>query len=139
VPSLSAQLSTSVPISAATTPKIVIRNLHKVFRTRRGQTEALAGIDVAIGESEFLCIVGPSGCGKTTLLRIIAGLETQTSGELEIAQQDPARPLNSMVFQEQSLFPWMNVLDNAASASKCAACPSRSGMKRHWRSWTSSG
>jgi NitT/TauT family transport system ATP-binding protein len=116
-------LSTSVPLSAATTPKIVIRNLHKVFRTRRGQTEALAGIDVAIGESEFLCIVGPSGCGKTTLLRIIAGLETQTSGELEIAQQDPARPLNSMVFQEQSLFPWMNVLDNAAFGLEMRGVP----------------
>jgi NitT/TauT family transport system ATP-binding protein len=100
----------SRPISA----KIVIRGLQKAFKTRRGTTEALAGIDLTIGDSEFLCIVGPSGCGKTTLLRILAGLETQSAGEVAIAQDDRTRPLNSMVFQEHSLFPWMTVLDNAA-------------------------
>ena len=100
----------SGPISA----KIVIKGLHKTFKTRRGRTEALGGIDLTIGDSEFLCIVGPSGCGKTTLLRILAGLETQTSGEVTIARDGQDRPLNSMVFQEHSLFPWMTVLDNAA-------------------------
>jgi NitT/TauT family transport system ATP-binding protein len=111
------------PTGAAATPKIVIRELKKTFRTRRGYTEALAGIDLAIGETEFLCVVGPSGCGKTTLLRIIAGLETETSGVVEIARHDPTRPLNSMVFQEHSLFPWLNVLDNAAFGLEMRGVP----------------
>ena len=60
-------------------------------------------------------IVGPSGCGKTTLLRILAGLETPTSGEVEIAA-DATRAAGAipMVFQGDSIFPWMTVWDNAA-------------------------
>lgn len=94
--------------------KIVVRDVTKSFRTRRGCTEAIARINLTVPDSEFLCIVGPSGCGKTTLLRILAGLETQTTGEIHIARDDAARPLNAMVFQEHSLFPWMTVLENAA-------------------------
>jgi NitT/TauT family transport system ATP-binding protein len=93
--------------------KIVVRDLHKSFRTRWGRTTALAGIDLTIDEGEFLCIVGPSGCGKTTLLRIFAGLETYSAGEVEISRAAPDRPLASMVFQEHSLFPWMTVEENA--------------------------
>ncbi len=110
MPTLPDQCEGSCPIRA----KITITDLCKSFRTRRGETHALRGINLAIGGSEFLCIVGPSGCGKTTLLRILAGLETQTLGKVSIAQDDPSRPLNSMVFQDHSLFPWLTVLDNAA-------------------------
>jgi NitT/TauT family transport system ATP-binding protein len=68
---------------------------------------------------EFLCVVGPSGCGKTTLLRILAGLEQQTSGSIEVGRdQTSSRPLNSMVFQEQSIFPWLSVRDNVAFGLK---------------------
>src|SRR5262249_40873933 len=72
-----------------------------------------------IRAGEFFCIVGPSGCGKTTLLRILAGLEKQTAGVIELIR-DPGsdRPLNSMVFQEQSVFPWMSVRDNIAFGLK---------------------
>jgi NitT/TauT family transport system ATP-binding protein len=59
-------------------------------------------------------IVGPSGCGKTTLLRILAGLETHTEGTIEIGAPADGRPSNSMIFQGDSLFPWMTVWDNAA-------------------------
>jgi NitT/TauT family transport system ATP-binding protein len=93
-------------------------------------TEALAGIDLSIADSEFLCIVGPSGCGKTTLLRILAGLETESAGAVTIAQEDRNRPLNSMVFQEHSLFPWMTVLDNAAFGLEMRGVPKR---ERHDR------
>jgi NitT/TauT family transport system ATP-binding protein len=103
--------------------KIAINDLSKSFRTRRGETHALREINLAIGASEFLCIVGPSGCGKTTLLRILAGLETQTSGTVTIAQDDPSRPLNSMVFQDHSLFPWLTVLDNAAFGLEMRGVP----------------
>jgi NitT/TauT family transport system ATP-binding protein len=56
---------------------------------------------------------------KTTLLRILAGLDRQTSGSIEVARDgDSSRPLNSMVFQEQSIFPWLSARDNVAFASK---------------------
>jgi len=98
---------------AGADPKIAVRGLSKSFRGPHGRTHALADINLEIGEGEFFCIVGPSGCGKTTLLRIMAGLETATEGDLHIRHADPSQPLASMVFQEHSLFPWMTVLDNA--------------------------
>ncbi|HKT18569.1 MAG TPA: ABC transporter ATP-binding protein [Stellaceae bacterium] len=85
--------------------------------------DALEGIDLEVRAGEFFCIVGPSGCGKTTLLRILAGLETKSAGKIEIARETlrsgtAARPLNSMVFQEQSIFPWKSVRDNVAFGLK---------------------
>jgi NitT/TauT family transport system ATP-binding protein len=98
--------------------KITIEDLDKVFSARGGRVVALQAIDLVIPDGQFCCIVGPSGCGKTTLLRILAGLEEHTHGRLEIVHQDEAKPLNSMVFQEQSIFPWMTVWDNVAYGLK---------------------
>jgi len=104
--------------------KIVLEDVRKRFALKRREVVALAGIDLKIRAGEFFCIVGPSGCGKTTLLRILAGLETKSSGKIEV-HRDPrvrsdtrVRPLNSMVFQEQSIFPWKNVRDNVAFGLK---------------------
>jgi NitT/TauT family transport system ATP-binding protein len=94
--------------------KITIQGLGKVFQARNGRVEALRDVNLRIPNGQFCCIVGPSGCGKTTLLRILAGLEEHTHGRLELAHHDQAKPLNSMVFQEQSIFPWMTVEDNVA-------------------------
>ena len=99
--------------------KVRLRGLAKSFFVKGRRVEALSGIDLDIQAGEFLCIVGPSGCGKTTLLRILAGLEQQTSGSIDVARAtDKARPLNSMVFQEQSIFPWLSVRDNVAFGLK---------------------
>ena len=102
--------------------KIRLRGLSKHFFVRGRRVEALTGLDLEIGRGEFFCIVGPSGCGKTTLLRILAGLERQSSGTIEIARDasdgHDRRPLNAMVFQEQSIFPWMSVRDNVAFGLK---------------------
>ena len=95
-------------------PKVTIERVWKVFRGQTGPLVALEDVNVRVHEGEFLCIVGPSGCGKTTLLRILAGLEQQTTGELRIERAQGNRPLQSVVFQEQSIFPWMNVRDNVA-------------------------
>jgi NitT/TauT family transport system ATP-binding protein len=94
--------------------KIVVRGLRKRFGDEAGAVEALDGIDLDIADRSFVCIVGPSGCGKTTLLRILAGLEQPTAGEIRIARADPSRPLTAMVFQENAIFPWMTVRDNIA-------------------------
>jgi NitT/TauT family transport system ATP-binding protein len=91
--------------------KIRIRDLKKSFDTG---LVAIGGISVDIADGEFFVIVGPSGCGKTTLLRIAAGLDTPTSGTIDIARSDVGQPANAMVFQGDSLFPWYSVYDNAA-------------------------
>jgi NitT/TauT family transport system ATP-binding protein len=109
--------------TASGVAKVRLRGVKKHFYVRGRQIDALAGLDLEIGRGEFFCIVGPSGCGKTTLLRILAGLERQSSGTIEIARDsgegaDHRKPLNAMVFQEQSIFPWMSVRDNVAFGLK---------------------
>lgn len=94
--------------------KIRIDQLSKRFETRVGPVDALQGVSLTIPEGQFCCIVGPSGCGKTTLLRILAGLENPSGGRFDMHHQDPQKPLRSMVFQEQSVFPWMTVEQNIA-------------------------
>jgi len=100
--------------SLPTRPAIRIRDLRKTF----GQLIAIDGVSVDIAHGEFFMIVGPSGCGKTTLLRILAGLESVTSGTIEIATPNSQRPVNPMIFQGDSIFPWMTVWDNAAYGLK---------------------
>jgi NitT/TauT family transport system ATP-binding protein len=99
-------LTASVPQASA--PQILMEGLGKEF----GGFRALNDVNLTIERGQFCCIVGPSGCGKTTLLRIVAGLETHTSGRLAIAHFEKEKPLNSMVFQEQSIFPWMTLEEN---------------------------
>jgi NitT/TauT family transport system ATP-binding protein len=94
--------------------KIRIRDLGKTFATRAGPVIALDKVSLDIPSGSFFMIVGPSGCGKTTLLRILANLEQPTSGAFELSAPAPGQPGNSMVFQGDSLFPWMTVWDNAA-------------------------
>jgi NitT/TauT family transport system ATP-binding protein len=94
--------------------KIRLRNLTKTFDTAGGTVTALDNVSLDIPTGCFFMIVGPSGCGKTTLLRILAGLDTPTSGSVEVSAPAADRPGNSMVFQGDSLFPWMTVFENAA-------------------------
>src|ERR1700745_2569174 len=96
------------------TPAIRIRDLYKRF----GQLTAVDGVSLDIAHGEFFMIVGPSGCGKTTLLRILAGLDSITSGSIEIETPNSQRPVNSMIFQGDSIFPWMTVRNNAAYGLK---------------------
>ncbi len=86
---------------------------------RFGSFTALEHIDLEIDKGEFVCFLGPSGCGKTTLLRIIAGLETQSDGRIEQAGRDisvlpPAQRDYGIVFQSYALFPNLTVADNVA-------------------------
>ncbi|MDP3225884.1 MAG: ATP-binding cassette domain-containing protein, partial [Rubrivivax sp.] len=97
------------------TPYLRLAGVRKDF----GSFSALKGIDLDINQGEFVCFLGPSGCGKTTLLRIIAGLEVQTAGRIELAGRDisqlpPAERDYGIVFQSYALFPNLNVADNVA-------------------------
>jgi len=93
---------------------ILIQGMSKVFARRGGELCALRDVELTVRQEEFLCLVGPSGCGKTTLLRILAGLDAPSGGTLEFRIAHADRPLQSMVFQEQGVFPWLTVLENAA-------------------------
>ncbi|MGC4047593.1 MAG: ABC transporter ATP-binding protein [Armatimonas sp.] len=94
-------------------PLVQVRGLGRVFESAAGPVTAIHDIDLDLTQGEFVAIVGPSGCGKTTLLRIVAGLETPTSGTIETAGLPSDRPANAMVFQGRSVFPWMTVEQNA--------------------------
>lgn len=92
---------------------IRIDNLRKYY----GSVKAVDGIDLEIGNEEFVVLLGPSGCGKTTTLRCIAGLESPTSGEIyfderAVTDLDPADRNIAMVFQFFALYPHLNVKDN---------------------------
>ena len=112
-----ARLQAAEPLP--TRPAIRIRELRKTF----GELVAIDGVSVEIAHGEFFMIVGPSGCGKTTLLRILAGLESISSGSIEIATPSSQRPVNSMIFQGDSIFPWMTVWNNAAYGLKMRRAP----------------
>jgi NitT/TauT family transport system ATP-binding protein len=105
--------------------KINIKNLAKQFTVKNKDITAFEDISLSIGEGEFWCFVGPSGCGKTTLLRVLAGLEEPSSGILEIVHSNVNKPLNSMIFQEHALFPWMTVKDNIAYGLKNRNVPQK--------------
>ena len=86
---------------------------------RFGEVEVIHGIDLDIQSGEFVVFVGPSGCGKSTLLRMIAGLETTTSGDIMIGDtrvnDAPPRSRDiAMVFQDYALYPHKNVYENMA-------------------------
>lgn len=92
-----------------------LKNIHKKY----GKFTALDHIDLSIKKGEFVCMLGPSGCGKTTLLRIIAGLENPTSGQVFINGRDvtklpPGKRNFGIVFQSYALFPNMTVRENIA-------------------------
>jgi NitT/TauT family transport system ATP-binding protein len=99
--------------------KIRINHLIKRFQG----LVAIDDVSIDIPEGTFFAIVGPSGCGKTTMLRILGGLETQTSGAVEMGKAAPGRPQQSMIFQGDSIFPWMTVWDNAAYGLRMRKAP----------------
>jgi NitT/TauT family transport system ATP-binding protein len=111
------------PRTARAAPKIRIQNLTKEFETKDGLFTAVDNVSIDIEAGKFFTIVGPSGCGKTTLLRIVAGLESATSGKVEVVQSSKNKPVNSMIFQGDSIFPWMTVWDNAAYGLKMRNVP----------------
>ena len=96
----------------AAVAKIQMRQVRKQFVVRKQIVEAVQATDIDIPDGQFACLVGPSGCGKTTLLRIVAGLESPTGGTIHIERSGGDRPINAMIFQQESLFPWKTVWDN---------------------------
>ncbi|MCX4385719.1 ABC transporter ATP-binding protein [Micromonospora peucetia] len=93
---------------------IGIRNVSQIYRTRAGDVEALRDVSLEVADGEFVAIVGRSGCGKSSLLRLVAGLQEATSGEITVAGtpiRGPRRDIGFM-FQRPALLPWRSVIDN---------------------------
>src|SRR3954453_22443157 len=92
-----------------------LQNLHRDF----GTVKALDGIEIQLGEGEFLSLLGPSGCGKTTALRLVAGFDRPDAGRVMVDGKDvtgdaPNKRDMGMVFQAYSLFPNMTARQNVA-------------------------
>ena len=93
---------------------IEIKNINKSFEGRGKNLSVLEDINLNINDGELVCLLGPSGCGKTTLLRLIAGLDQPTSGEIIANGEVVKKPSGdrAVIFQQYSLFPWLTVLQN---------------------------
>lgn len=88
---------------------IICKNIGKTYQ----DLVVLEGINLEVETGEFVCLVGPSGCGKTTLLHIISGIETASSGTIQLPMpKNPQHSQTAMVFQDDNLFPWMTVTQN---------------------------
>ena len=104
--------------------KVTLKDINKSFpqgegKSKGDQIKVLHNIDLEITDGEFMVLVGPSGCGKSTLLRMIAGLETATSGNIFVGEENvthlpPKQRDIAMVFQNYALYPHLNVYDNMA-------------------------
>jgi len=105
--------------------KIKLDRLTKVFFKKNSSVTAIRNISLDIEEGEFVCLLGPSGCGKTTLLRILAELETPSTGHYSITPGKSEKPLQSMIFQEQGVIPWMTVQNNVSFGLKMRRAPKK--------------
>jgi len=102
-----------------------VRNLGKQFPTPKGTTTALQNVSFDVHQRELMCVIGPSGCGKSTLVRILAGLESPTSGEVLVAGTPVTGPGpdRGMVFQSYTLFPWLTVKENVMFGRRVSGRP----------------
>jgi len=106
---------------------IAIRGVSKRFAVGDGEVEALGRIDATIAQGELVCLIGASGCGKSTMLRIIAGFEEPSTGEVLVDGKRITAPGSDrgMVFQDYALFPWMTVRQNIGFGPRQRRLPRR--------------
>ncbi|MEM9033735.1 MAG: ABC transporter ATP-binding protein [Actinomycetota bacterium] len=111
----------------ADVPKVRVAALVKEFGRGADTVRAIDGIDLHVDAGELVCIVGASGCGKSTLLNIVGGLETLTTGTVELDGEPVVGPGpdRGMVFQSYSLYPWKTLAQNVAFGLECARVPKR--------------
>ncbi|HEY5833054.1 ABC transporter ATP-binding protein [Streptomyces sp.] len=107
---------------------IELSGVTREFRLRRRQSvRALDGVDLSVGEGEFVALLGPSGCGKSTVLRMVAGLDEPTEGRVLVEGRRPAELIAEhrlgVAFQEHALLPWSSVRNNVALPFRVAGRP----------------
>jgi NitT/TauT family transport system ATP-binding protein/sulfonate transport system ATP-binding protein len=138
--------------------KLLIEGVSRTFAGVRGgePVKALLPTDLSVNANDFITILGPSGCGKSTLLRIVAGLETPSTGRVLLDGHAVTRPGpdRGMVFQSYTLFPWLTVADNIAFGLREKRTPEKElretvasyvdlvglkGFENHWPKQLSGG
>jgi NitT/TauT family transport system ATP-binding protein len=131
--------SASVSPDGSVRPQLNLTGVNKVYEARRGEVIALSDVNLSIAKGEFISLVGRSGCGKTTLLRILAGLLTPTSGVVEAdgeniwrngKRNDEAFQQFGVVFQDANLFPWYTVAENISLPLKLRGMSKKARLAR---------
>jgi NitT/TauT family transport system ATP-binding protein len=99
-----------------TRPALEVQNLGMKFNTAEGSIVAVDDMSFTVEQGSFVSVIGPSGCGKSTVFNVVGGLLGGYTGTVKVAGEEIAGPHKAigMVFQEESTFPWRNVLDNVA-------------------------
>jgi len=126
---------TAAVVAPVTTDLLTLQNVIKSYGAGPKQFVAVRDIDMQIRTGEFVCLLGPSGCGKSTLLRIIAGLNSATSGRVLYRGQPVVgvNPHATIVFQTFALYPWLTVQENVEIALKARGIPSAERRARALR------
>ncbi len=120
-------------MSASLRPLIDVRDVRKQFRSRSGTfLQALSDTSLAVQAKQFVCIVGPSGCGKSTLLRMMAGLETASSGKILIDGVQVSSPRRDigLVFQSPVMLPWRTILKNVLVPAEVMKSDTTASLQR---------
>jgi len=113
--------------TAVVHPAVTVSGVDKIFDTTKGHVVALTAVDLHVAPGEFVSLIGPSGCGKSTLLRLIADLETPTTGTVEVfgtsAHRARIDQRYGIAFQQAGLLPWRTVAANIALPLELAGAP----------------
>ncbi|MDF2643765.1 MAG: cmpD 1 [Pseudomonas sp.] len=109
-----------------------LQNVDLTYQTRRGQIDALSGVNLTIEDGEFVAVLGPSGCGKSTILKLAAGLLRSSAGEITIAGRSIDGPSRrtGVVFQKPNLLPWKTVLNNVLLPARTLGLPAAEARER---------
>jgi NitT/TauT family transport system ATP-binding protein len=123
---------TPLPVTGSAPAILVVDDIDMRFRTAEGDITALDHVSFDVTPGEFLAVIGPSGCGKSTLFNIMGGLLGGYSGTVAVAGEKISGPHASigMVFQEESTFPWRNVVDNVAFPLEISGMGKRERIER---------
>src|ERR1700751_3757846 len=119
------RIEAGAPKTARGDPILVVDEIVKRFETPDGVLTAVDHVSLSVAPGEFVGVIGPSGCGKSTLFNVIGGLLDGYDGTVKVAGERVRgpHPAIGMIFQEESTFPWRNVLDNVAFPLEIAGLP----------------
>jgi NitT/TauT family transport system ATP-binding protein len=122
----------AMPVHAAAPPTLAVEAITMRFGVPEDGITALDDVSFDVAPGEFLAVIGPSGCGKSTLFNIVGGLLSGYQGRVAVAGETLSGPHAAigMVFQEESTFPWRNVVDNVAFPLEIAGVPRRERIER---------
>ncbi|HTH33205.1 MAG TPA: ABC transporter ATP-binding protein, partial [Xanthobacteraceae bacterium] len=123
---------TPLPLAGSAPAILTVDDIVMRFDTAEGTITALDDVSFTVSPGEFLALIGPSGCGKSTLFNIIGGLLGGYAGTVTVAGEKVSGPHAAigMVFQEESTFPWRNVIDNVAFSLEIAGVAKRERIER---------